>query len=54
MNLERFTHKAQEAITNCRAILARYGHSQVTPEHLLLSLLEQSKGWRRKLLSGSK
>lgn len=50
MNLERFTHKAQEAITNCRAILSRYGHSQVTPEHLLLSLLEQSEGLAPKIL----
>lgn len=50
MNLERFTHKAQEAITNCRAILARYGHSQVTPEHLLLSLMEQDEGLAPKIV----
>jgi len=44
MNLDRFTNKAQEAITGTRNHLTRFGHSQVTPEHLLLSLLEQEEG----------
>ncbi|HEY9715360.1 MAG TPA: Clp protease N-terminal domain-containing protein, partial [Chroococcales cyanobacterium] len=44
MNLERFTHKAQEAITNCRALLTKFGHSQVSPEHVLLSIMEQQDG----------
>ncbi|HEY9786648.1 MAG TPA: Clp protease N-terminal domain-containing protein, partial [Candidatus Obscuribacterales bacterium] len=50
MNLERFTHKAQEAITNCRTMLSRFGHSQVTPEHVLLSLLEQEDGIAPKII----
>jgi ATP-dependent Clp protease ATP-binding subunit ClpB len=50
MNLERFTSKAQEAITGCRVILLRFGHTQVTPEHLLLSLLEQRDGLAGKIL----
>lgn len=50
MNLDRFTNKAQEAITNCRDILSRFGHSQVMPEHLLLSLLEQANGLAVKIL----
>jgi ATP-dependent Clp protease ATP-binding subunit ClpB len=50
MNLEKFTHKAQEAITNCRTLLARFGHSQVTPEHVLLSLMEQEDGVAVKIL----
>jgi ATP-dependent Clp protease ATP-binding subunit ClpB len=51
MNLEKFTHKAQEAITNCQNLLTRYGHSQVIPEHLLLSLLEQEDGLAIKVLT---
>src|SRR5579875_2309886 len=50
MNLDRFTNKAQEAITNCRTIQSRLGHTQVTPEHLLLSLLEQEDGLAGKIL----
>src|SRR4029434_4022119 len=51
MNLEKFTNKAQEAITNCRTILIRFGHSQVSPEHLLLSMLEQKDGLTGKILT---
>src|SRR5438270_13277664 len=50
MNLDRFTNKAQEAITNCRTILSRFGQTQVAPEHLLLSLLEQQDGLAGKIL----
>jgi ATP-dependent Clp protease ATP-binding subunit ClpB len=50
MNLEKFTHKAQEAVTNCQTILARYGHAQVQPEHLLLSLMEQQDGLAPKII----
>lgn len=50
MNLERFTNKAQDAITNCRTQLSRFGHSQVNPEHLLLSLLDQEEGLAGKIL----
>lgn len=51
MNLEKFTHKAQEAVTNCQTILARFGHAQVQPEHLLLSLMEQQDGLAPKILA---
>jgi len=51
MDLEKFTNKAQEAITNCRTILTRFGHSQVSPEHLLLSLLEQKDGLAGKIIT---
>lgn len=44
MNLDRFTNKAQEAILDCRSLLSRFSHSQVIPEHLLLSLIEQQDG----------
>lgn len=51
MNLDRFTHKAREAVTGCQDILARFSHSQVLPEHLLLSLLEQEDGLAGKILA---
>lgn len=50
MNLDRFTHKAQEAITACRGVMSRFGQNQATPEHLLLSLLEQEDGLAPKML----
>ena len=40
----RFTQKSQEAITDAQAKAERNGNSQVEPEHLLLSLLEQGDG----------
>ncbi len=50
MNLERFTNKAQEAITSCRSIISRLGHKEVLPEHLLLALLEQHDGLAGRIL----
>lgn len=50
MNLDRFTNKAQEAITASRTVLTRYGHSQVTPEHLLMALMEQKDGLAPKIV----
>lgn len=50
MNLDKFTNKAQEAVTGCKNLLTRFGHSQVQPEHLLLSLLEQQDGLASKIL----
>jgi ATP-dependent Clp protease ATP-binding subunit ClpB len=50
MNLERFTNKAQEAITNCRQIISGLGHREVTPEHMLVSILEQQDGVASRIL----
>jgi len=50
MNLDKFTNKAREAVSGCRALLTRFGHSQVTPEHLMLALLEQEEGLANKIL----
>ncbi len=50
MNLDRFTNKAQEAVTDTRNVLSRHGQSQVTPEHLLVSMLEQKDGLTRAIL----
>lgn len=50
MNLDRFTNKAQEAIIGTKAVLSRFGHSQVTPEHLLASMLDQEEGLTGKII----
>ena len=50
MNLENFTSKAQEAITNCRGIISRFGQREIAPEHLLLALLEQNEGMAERIL----
>jgi ATP-dependent Clp protease ATP-binding subunit ClpB len=40
----RFTQKSQEAIVNAQTLSERNGNSQVEPEHLLFTLLEQADG----------
>ncbi len=44
MNLNKFTEKAQEAILASPQLATELNHSQVGPEHLLVTLLEQSEG----------
>ena len=43
-DLNRFTQKSQEAILGAQSTAERNGNGQAEPEHLLLSLLEQSDG----------
>src|SRR5262245_17585563 len=44
MNLNKLTEKAQEAILSSQNFATEYNHSEVTPEHLLVTLVEQSGG----------
>jgi ATP-dependent Clp protease ATP-binding subunit ClpC len=44
MRFDRFTERAQDAITRAYEILQRYGHNQIDTEHILLALLEQPEG----------
>jgi ATP-dependent Clp protease ATP-binding subunit ClpB len=44
LNLNKFTEKAQEAILEAQGLATQYNHSQIDPEHLLLSLLQQTDG----------
>jgi ATP-dependent Clp protease ATP-binding subunit ClpB len=44
MNLNKLTEKAQEAIVTAQNIATELNHSEVTPEHLLVALVEQSGG----------
>ena len=44
MNLNKLTEKAQEAILGAQNLATEQNHSEVTPEHLLVTLVEQSGG----------
>ena len=44
MNLEKLTIKAQEAISNAQQIAIGLGQQQIEPEHVLLSLLNDTQG----------
>src|ERR671913_1453999 len=44
MNLNKYTEKAQEAIVGAQQLADREGHPEITPEHVLLTLLEQRDG----------
>jgi ATP-dependent Clp protease ATP-binding subunit ClpB len=44
MDLNRYTEKAQEALSQAQRLASEYNHSQIEPEHLLLALLTQSDG----------
>ena len=44
MNLNKFTEKAQEAVLTSQNLATEHNHAEVTPEHLLVALVEQSGG----------
>src|SRR5262245_53457214 len=44
MNLNKLTEKAQEGILTAQNLATELNHSEVTPEHLLVALVEQSGG----------
>src|SRR5688572_9264361 len=44
MNLNKFTEKAQEAVLTAQNLASEFNHSEIVPEHLLVSLIEQSGG----------
>ncbi len=44
MKSDKLTQKAQEALVDAQERAMRYNHSQIEPEHLLASLLEQEGG----------
>lgn len=50
MDINRFTQKAQEAISAAQTKAASYGHQQLGVEHLLASLLEQEGGLASSIL----
>jgi ATP-dependent Clp protease ATP-binding subunit ClpB len=44
MNINKYTEKAQEAILGAQQLADREGHPEITPEHLLLTLVDQHGG----------
>lgn len=44
MNIEHFTEKAREAISDAARIAREHNHNQVDVEHLLAALLAQEGG----------
>src|SRR5688500_20286843 len=44
MNIQKYTEKAQEAIVAAQQMADRDGHPEITPEHVLLALVEQEGG----------
>ena len=41
MNINKFTEKAQEAIIGAQNLAGELNHAEITPEHLLVLLVEQ-------------
>ncbi len=44
MNIEHFTEKAREAVSDAAQLARQYNHNQVEVEHLLAALLAQEGG----------
>jgi ATP-dependent Clp protease ATP-binding subunit ClpB len=44
MNLNKFTDKAQESVVTAQNLASELTHAEVTPEHLLVALVEQQGG----------
>ncbi len=50
MNLEKYTIKAQEALSNAHQLVMNSGQQQLEPEHVLIALLEDSESIVRTIL----
>ena len=50
MRMDRFTYKAQEALSEAQKIAERYNHQQIDTGHILLSLITQREGIIPQLL----
>jgi ATP-dependent Clp protease ATP-binding subunit ClpB len=44
MNINKYTEKSREAVLAAQQLADREGHPEITPEHVLLTLLEQREG----------
>ncbi|MGI8826060.1 MAG: ATP-dependent chaperone ClpB [Chloroflexota bacterium] len=51
MNIQRFTEKAQQALTRAQELAAERGNTQVEEEHLLEALLSQPEGIATAILA---
>ena len=50
MDLNKFTQKSQEAVSQAQSVAIRYGHQQVDVDHLFKALIEQENGLVPRLL----
>ena len=50
MDLNKYTQKSQEALSESQGLAARFGHQEVDAEHLALALLEQEDGFVARVL----
>jgi ATP-dependent Clp protease ATP-binding subunit ClpC len=50
LRIDRFTERAQDAAQRALEVMARYGHTEIDTEHLLVALLEQPEGVIPKVL----
>jgi len=50
MDINRFTEMAQSALSACQLFAGEFGHQQLEPEHLLLSLVRQGDGVAPQIL----
>src|SRR5918997_1959320 len=53
VDMNRLTHKSQEALHEAQAKALRFGHVEVDGEHLLLALLDQPDGLVPRLLTAA-
>jgi len=44
MNVNKYTEKAQEAVLAAQQLASRQQHAEMTPEHLLVALIQQRDG----------
>lgn len=51
MNINKYTQKSVEAVAEAQKLAVEYHHQEVTPRHLLLSLLNQEDGFIPQLLA---
>jgi ATP-dependent Clp protease ATP-binding subunit ClpB len=51
MDLNRLTHKSQEALHDAQTKALRFGHTEIDGEHLLLALLDQADGLAARLVT---
>ena len=50
MRPDKFTQKMQEALQASQTVASEFGHQEITNEHFVVALLDQSEGVTRPLL----
>ncbi len=53
MNIDKFTNKVKQSLSDAQQILQRYKHNQLDVEHLLLAMLEDTEGVTHKVLTAT-